>query len=578
LIKPDGHKIKYLRAARTLRGLCGVVGGAADLQRLRAAARVAAAQLRGLRGLRAGVSRVGPAWVGNVAAMDIREVAVVGLGTMGAGIAEVFARAGIGVVAIEADADALRRGLGIVDASLTRAVSRGKLGESEQAEIRARISPAASFREASAVDLAIEVVPERLEIKRQIFAELDRVCSPDAILATNTSSLSVTAIAAATRHPGRVIGLHFFNPAPMMRLVEVVSTVLTDDGLAAAGAEIARRVGKTPVQVSDRAGFVANALLLPYLNHAVRLLETGYASRHDLDRALTAGIGLPMGPLAVLDLIGLDTSLAILEVLHGEFGGPRYKPAPLLRRLTDAGRTGRKAGRGIYDYAAHPAGPRDDEGNGVATLSPDTVTLIGSGDTAEVELASALASAGVNVTRNAAHPTDLVLIAAETGRPVLPAALAAGRPDESAGLHLPSGLRSGALAEVVRTSFSSDRAAEGAAGVAARLGLTSVQAPDRPGFLVGALLFPHLADAVRMVQDGYASVADVDAAMTLGCGYPQGPFKLVDAIGPTTVLAGLEAMYEAYGDEFAPPLLLAEHVAAAIGFGGAPVAGSTVAR
>jgi 3-hydroxybutyryl-CoA dehydrogenase len=461
----------------------------------------------------------------------------------------------------------MRRGLGILDGSLARAVSRGKLPESEQAEIRARIKPAAGFHEAAAVDLAIEVVPERLEIKRQIFAELDRVCSPDAILATNTSSLSVTTIAAATKHPGRVIGLHFFNPAPAMRLVEVVSTVLTDDGCAATGAELARRLGKTPVQVSDRAGFVANALLLPYLNHAVRLLENGYASREDIDKAATDGIGLPMGPLALLDLIGLDTSLAILEVLHGEFGGQRYLPAPLLRRLTDAGRTGRKAGRGIYDYGTRAADSRDQEGNGVATSSPDTVTLIGSGDAGEAELASALASAGVNVTRNAAHPTDLVLIALAAGRPVLPAALAAGRPDQSAGLYLPSGLGEGKLAEVIRTRLSSDKTAEAAAAVAARLGLTSVEAPDRPGFLVGALLFPHLADAVRMVQDGYASATDVDAAMRLGCGYPQGPFQMIDAVGPSTVLAGLEAMYEAYGDPaYAAPAMLAEHAAATIGF------------
>ncbi len=511
--------------------------------------------------------------------MEIREVAVVGLGTMGAGIAEVFARAGIGVVAIEADADAMRRGLGILDASLTRAVSRGKLPESEQAEIRARISPAAGFREAAAVDLAIEVVPERLEIKRQIFAELDRVCSPDAILATNTSSLSVTQIAAATKHPGRVIGLHFFNPAPVMRLVEVVSTVLTNDGLAAAGAELARRLGKTPIQVGDRAGFVANALLLPYLNHAVRMLETGYASREDIDRAATAGIGLPMGPLALLDLIGLDTSLAILEVLHGEFGGQRYQPAPLLRRLTDAGRTGRKAGRGIYDYAGRPAGSGNQEGNGAVAPSPDTVTLIGSGDAAEAELASALASAGVNVTRNAAHPTDLVLVALATGRPVLPAALAAGRPDQSAGLYLPSGLGQGNLAEIIRTRLSSEKAAEAAAGVAARLGLTAVEAPDRPGFLVGALLYPHLADAVRMVEDGYASAADVDTAMTLGCGYPEGPFQLLDAAGPSKVLTGLEAMHDAYGDPaFSPPPLLAEHAAAAIGFGSSVGFASAAAR
>ena len=209
------------------------------------------------------------------------------------------------------------------------------------------------------MDLAIEVVPERMEIKRQIFAELDRVCSPDAILATNTSSLSVTAIAAASKHPGRVVGMHFFNPAPVMRLVEVVSTVLSDGSLAGQVANLANRLGKAPVQVADRAGFVANALLLPYLNQAVELLETGYASREDIDRAATAGLGLPMGPLALLDLIGLDTSLSILEVLHGEFGTARYKPAPLLRRLTDAGRTGRKAGRGIYEYpgGGRPAKP-----------------------------------------------------------------------------------------------------------------------------------------------------------------------------------------------------------------------------
>jgi 3-hydroxybutyryl-CoA dehydrogenase len=498
--------------------------------------------------------------------MDIREVAVIGLGTMGAGIAEVFARAGIRVVAIEVDPQALTRGMGILDASLSKAVSRGKLAASEQAEIRARIRPAAGFSEAAAVDLAIEVVPERMEIKRQIFAELDRVTSPAAILATNTSSLSVTAIAAASKHAGRVVGMHFFNPAPVMRLVEVISTVLTDDGVPGTIAELARRLGKTPVQAGDRAGFVANALLLPYLNHAVELLETGYASREDIDLAATAGIGLPMGPLALLDLIGLDTSLSIMEVLHAEFGLPRYTPAAMLRRLTDAGRTGRKAGRGIYDYGAG-AGAANYDGNGVGSSAPDTVTLIGSGDDAEAELATALASAGINVTRNAAHPTDLVLIAAAAGQPVLPAALAAGRPQQSVGLHLPGGLAAGGLAELVQTSLSSDAAVAAGTALAARLGLVVVRAPDRPGFLVGALLYPHLADAVRMVQDGYATAVEVDTAMTLGCGYPQGPFQLLDAAGAARVLAGLRAMHAAYGyPSFAPPPLLAEHAAAGIEF------------
>jgi 3-hydroxybutyryl-CoA dehydrogenase len=495
--------------------------------------------------------------------MEIRAVAVVGLGTMGAGIAEVFARAGIGVVALEADAEALSRGVGILDASLSRAVSRGRLAAHEQAAIRSRVRPAEAFREAAGVDLAIEVVPERLEIKRQVFAELDRVCSPTAILATNTSSLSVTAIAAATKHPGRVIGMHFFNPAPVMRLVEVVSTVLTADGAAGEVSDLARRLGKSPVQVSDRAGFVANALLLPYLNQAVHLLETGYASREDIDLAATAGIGLPMGPLALLDLIGLDTALSIMEVLDGEFGGPRYTAAPLLRRLAEAGRTGRKSGRGIYDYADRSTDKPHSNGN-IAAAAPDTVTLIGSGDAAEADLASALASAGINVTRNPAHPTDLVLIAAAAGRPVLPAALATGRPDQAVGFHLAGS----GLAEVVQASLSSEQAVASGLALAARLGHTAVRAPDRPGFLVGALLYPHLADAVRMVQDNYASPADIDTAMTLGCGYPAGPFQLLEATGAAAVLAGLESMRAAYGySSFAPPPLLAEHVTTGIPFG-----------
>ena len=503
----------------------------------------------------------------NVAGMEIHDVAVVGLGTMGAGIAEVFARAGFGVVAIEVDSGALSRGVGILDASLSRAVSRGRLTAAEQAEIRSRVRPATGFSEAAGVDLAIEVVPEQLQVKRQIFAELDRVCSPQAILATNTSSLSVTAIAAGTKHPGRVIGMHFFNPAPVMRLVEVVSTVLSDDGLPDAVADLARRVGKTPVQVADRAGFVANALLLPYLNHAVSLLGSGYAAATDIDLAATAGIGLPMGPLALLDLIGLDTSLSILEVLRGEFGVARYTPAPLLRRLTDAGRAGRKSGRGIYDYSGNGAAVPGQDGNEAAS-PPDTVTLIGSGDETEAELATALASAGINVTRNAAHRSDLVLIVAQAGRPVLPAALAAGRPGESVGVHLAGGLAAGSLAEVVQTSASSAAAVATGMALVAKLGLTAVRAPDRPGFLVGALLYPHLADAVRMVQDGYASPADIDAAMTLGCGYPKGPFQLLDTAGAAAVLAGLEAMYDAYGyPSFAPPPLLAEHAAAGIAFG-----------
>ena len=284
--------------------------------------------------------------------MEIRAVAVIGLGTMGAGIAEVLARGGLQVTAIEADPGALARGMASLDASLGRAVARGKLTSTEQAEILGRVRPAAGIAAAAAADLAIEAVPERLDAKLSVLGELDRACRADAILATNTSSLSVTSIAAGTRHPDRVLGLHFFNPAPVMRLVEVITTVLTGPGAGDAVTGLVYRLGKIPVTVTDRAGFAANALLLPYLNHAVTLLETGYATREDIDTAARTGIGLPMGPLALLDLIGLDTSLSILEILSGELGGPRYRPAPLLRRLAGAGLTGRKSGRGFYDYRA----------------------------------------------------------------------------------------------------------------------------------------------------------------------------------------------------------------------------------
>ncbi len=501
--------------------------------------------------------------------MEIREVAVVGLGTMGAGIAEVFGRAGMTVVGIEADPDALARGVGILTASLSRAVSRGRLTEQEQADILRRIRPGSGFEAAAGADLAIEAVPERLELKRQVFAGLDRACRPDAILATNTSSLSVTAVAAGTAHPGRVVGMHFFNPAPVMRLVEVVTTVLTEAPAGAAIAGLARRLGKTPVQAGDRAGFVANALLLPYLNHAVSLLAAGYATREDIDTAAMAGIGLPMGPLALLDLIGLDTALSILEVLQAEFGGSRCIPAPLLRRLTEAGQLGRKSGRGLYDYgepapdAATLASIRNDK----LPPAPRRVTLISAGgaEDAAGELAGAIAAAGISVTRNAAEASDLILICAPPTASVLPAALGTGRPDQAAGLWLTGDK----LTELVTTRLTSASATAAATALAGRLGWQLVRSPDRPGFLTGALLYPHLADAVRMVQDCYAGAADVDAAMTLGCGYPRGPMRILDDIGPEVALAALRAMHEAYGDPaFAPPPLLAEHAAAGLPFSG----------
>jgi 3-hydroxybutyryl-CoA dehydrogenase len=508
--------------------------------------------------------------------MEVREVAVVGLGTMGAGIAEVFARAGLRVVAIEVDPGALERGMATLERSLAKAVRRGKLTSQQQAEIWARVAPAASVSDAGSADLAVEVVPERMEIKRQVFAELDQACRPDAILATNTSSLSVTEIAAGTRNPGRVAGLHFFNPAPVMRLVEVVTTVRTDPGTGQALTELARRLGKTPVRVTDRAGFVANALLLPYLNHAVRLLETGYATSQDIDAAVTAGIGLPVGPLALLDLIGLDTSLSILEVLHAEFGSPRFAAAPMLRRLVAAGLTGRKAGRGFYDYqeagSARQPGPGS-VNNDMHSAGPATVTLIDAraaeggraGASPGTPLAELIRQAGWQLTGpgGAGDHGLIIVLAGDQSANVLGAALATGRAADAVGLHLASDK----LAELITTPLSAPSAIEAAQVVAGSLHRTVVRCRDRPGFLAGALLYPHLNDAVRMVQDGYASAADIDTAMTLGCGYPQGPLQLLDQAGPGRALTVLTMMHERYGDPaFAPVPLLAEHAAAGLAF------------
>jgi 3-hydroxybutyryl-CoA dehydrogenase len=503
----------------------------------------------------------------------IREVAVVGLGIMGAGIAEVLARSGRSVVAIEADYDALARGLAALHASLDKAVSRDRLAAADKGTIVARVRAADSIAAGVVgADLVIEAVPERMDLKRAVFSELDRACRPGTILATNTSSLSVAALAAGTRHPGRVAGLHFFNPAPVMKLIEVVSTVLTAPGTGEALAGLVRGLGKTLVQVGDRAGFVVNPLLLGCLNHAVRLLETGHATREDIDTAATRGVGLPMGPLALLDLIGLDTSLSVLEALQAEFGGSRFAPAPLLRKLAEAGLAGRKSGHGFYDYredSAHAA-PAAEPVDQAEAQPPAAVTLIENGAVPlAAGLAGALSAAGIDVVRPPAAEAGLVLVAADPAHRVLDGALASGRPADAVGIHL-TGPEAGkpALAELIATHLTAARAAATAA-VVGRLGLDAVTTRDRPGFLTAALAYPHLNDAARMVQDGYATAADIDTAMMLGCGYPRGPLEMLDDIGPAAVFGVLSAMYASSADPaFAPAPLLAEHAAAGTRFRG----------
>lgn len=282
--------------------------------------------------------------------MAINTVGVVGAGLMGSGIAEVCARAGLVTRVVESDGDALSAGVKRVERSLDRARESGKLSGDDVAAITARLHYDVALEAMADCDLVIEAVPERLDLKHQIFERLDRICPAPTILASNTSSLPLIEIARATRREDRVIGMHFFNPAPVMKLVEMVRSIATSEETISTVRSLGERMGKTVIEAQDRAGFIVNLLLIPYLTHAVRLYESHFASREDIDSGMKLGCGHPMGPLELLDYVGLDTTLFVCEVLHREYGSPEYAPPVLLRRMVAAGHLGRKSGRGFYDY------------------------------------------------------------------------------------------------------------------------------------------------------------------------------------------------------------------------------------
>ena len=282
--------------------------------------------------------------------MTVKRVGIVGSGIMGSGIAESAAKNGHEVVLRsrrQETADSMLAGL---EKSLAKQVEKGKLADEERQSTLGRVTVTSDLGELRECDLVIESIVEDLAAKKHLFNELDRICAAHTILATNTSTLPVIELAMDTGRPQRVCGIHFFNPAPVMSLVEIVRPLTADDDTIAEARAFAEACGKTPVEVKDQAGFVVNALLFPYLNNAVRLLEQGVASKEDIDTAMKGGCGFPMGPLALLDLVGLDTSLAILEALYEEFKEPNYSPVPLLRRMVSAELLGRKSGRGFYDY------------------------------------------------------------------------------------------------------------------------------------------------------------------------------------------------------------------------------------
>ena len=578
-------------------------------------------------------------------AREFTRVGVVGLGTMGAGIVEVFARNGLDVTAVEISEAALERGRVTLTGSTDRAVAKGKLAEAERDALLARVDFRVGLDALHDVDLVIEAVPEHLDLKQRIFAELDRVCKPEAILATNTSSLSVTEISVATSRPNQVIGIHFFNPAPVMKLVEVVRTVVTSADVVADVEALCERLGKVDVTISDRAGFIANALLFGYLNHAVGMFEARYATREDIDAAMKLGCGLPMGPLALMDLIGLDTAYEILDTMYRRGGRDRrHAPAPLLKQMVTAGLLGRKSGRGFYTYE-RPGSPKvvPDEYTppaGDAALADGAraiakVGVVGSG-TMATGIIEVFAKAGyevISVTRGAEksakvceavktslnkgvvrgklsetdrdaalgritwsatldHLADVdlvveavieelsvkkalfasldeickpgvVLATTTSSLPVIDVAMATQRPADVVGLHFFNPAPIMPLVEIVRTIRTSAETSATARAVCATLGKTGVVCGDRSGFIVNALLFPYLNDAVRMLEASYSTADDIDYAMKLGCGYPMGPFELLDVVGLDVSLAIQRELYlELREPGFAPAPLL-EHLVTA---------------
>ncbi|GAA3486582.1 3-hydroxybutyryl-CoA dehydrogenase [Streptomyces cremeus] len=569
-------------------------------------------------------------------------VAVVGLGTMGTGIAEVLLRAGRTVIGIDLHADAVHRAVAAVEASTARAVRKERLSEIDRAQALARFRTAVDLSAAADADLVIEVVPESYEVKHQVFRALDGIVRPDTILATGTNALSVTRLAADSARPERVLGMHFFNPAPAMKLVEVVSSVLTAPTAVAAVTDLAHDLGKEPVAVGDRPGFVADGLLFGYLNQAAAMYEAKYASREDIDAAMRLGCGLPMGPLALLDLIGIDTARTVLEAMYAESHDRLHAPTPVLKQLGAAGLTGRKAGRGFYTYeapgsatvvedaltppaAAPPADGREIRSVGVAgsgTMASgiaevfakagyQVVLAARSGEKAE----AAKARIGTSLARSVAKgrmtaearedtlgriaaagsldafaDVDLaleavaedlevkqqlfaafdkvckpgaILATTTSSLPVVACARATSRPQDVIGMHFFNPAPAMKLVEIVRTVLTADDVHATVRDLTVRIRKHPVDCGDRAGFIVNALLFPYLNNAIKMVQEHYASLDDIDAAMKLGGGYPMGPFELLDVVGLDVSLAIEQVLHREFRDPGLAPAPLLEHLVAA---------------
>jgi 3-hydroxybutyryl-CoA dehydrogenase len=291
--------------------------------------------------------------------MEIKKVGVLGCGLMGSGIAQAAAKAGFEVVVREVSEDYIQKGFSGIDKSLAKFAEKGAITAEEQGQIRGRLTGTTSLQDLADCDIVIEAIIENLDLKRDTYRQLDGICKPETIFASNTSSISITEMMTATSpaRQARFIGLHFFNPVPIMKLVEVVRTILTDEAVYEQAVEFGKKLGKTPVRASDKSGFIVNRLLVPYMLDAIRALEEGVGSIVDIDNAMKLGCGYPMGPFTLGDFVGLDTTYYIAEIMFNEFREKRFAPPPLLKRMVLAGLYGRKSGRGFYDYTKDPKNP-----------------------------------------------------------------------------------------------------------------------------------------------------------------------------------------------------------------------------
>ncbi|MGX7824721.1 3-hydroxyacyl-CoA dehydrogenase family protein [Actinokineospora sp. 24-640] len=576
-------------------------------------------------------------------AREFSTIGVVGLGTMGAGIAEVLARNGLRVVAVEVDETGIERGRGHITHSTARALAKGKLDDAAHADLHARITYTTSLTDLADADLVIEAIPESLAAKAEVFAELDKIVRPEAVLASNTSSLSITEIGVHTGRPGKVVGLHFFNPAPVLKLTEIVRTVVTEPDVVADVVEFAKSLGKEPVVIGDRAGFIANALLFGYLNHAVSMYEQRYATREDLDAAMRHGCGYPMGPLALLDLIGLDTAYEILETMYAQSRNRLHAPAPMLKQMITAGLLGRKTGRGFYTYdapdsptvVADAQTPVAGANDGARVREVHRVGVVGTG-TMATGIVEVFARKGFDVVLRAraadkaqaalgrvrksldrqvakgrlteevrdevlgrvtpavefeeladcdlvieAVAEDLavkqavfgaldevvkpgaILATTTSSLPVIECAVATSRPTDVVGLHFFNPAPVMKLVEVVETISTAADVVATAHALCARVGKHPVHCGDRAGFIVNALLFPYLNDAVKMLEAHYADADDIDTAMKVGCGLPMGPFELLDVVGLDVSLAIQRTLYDGFREAGYAPAPLLEHLVTA---------------